>query len=384
MDLADRLRERRPEIEQATLARVHAVSNPAEVEDPEYALGLKEAVGAAIDYAIAAIGAAGREPAPIPERLLRQARAAAHNGVSLDTVLRRYSAGYTLLGDFVISEAEAGGFMAGAKLQDVLRVVSAIFDRLIASISQEYTSEAEGHLQTAARRRAERVRMLLAGEPVDPGELRYRLGAWHLAAIASGPGAIKALRDLCAALDRHLLLVRTEEGAIWAWLGGRKRLSAGEVLRLAKQSLAPEVLLALGEPGQGTEGWRLTHRQAMAAMSVAQRGLERQVRYADVALLASALRDDVLSSSLRDIYLTPLEAERDGGAALRRTLAAYFAAGRNVSSAAAKLGIARQTVSIHLRAIEERIEYPLHSCAAETEIALRLKDLSDPSKPTAR
>ena len=111
-------------------------------------------------------------------------------------------------------------------------------------------------------------------------------------------------------------------------------------------------------------------------MSVVRRGRERRVRYADVALLASALGDDVLASSLHELYLAPLEGERDGGAALRRTLRAYFAAGRNVSSAAATLGITRQTVSAHLRAIEERIEDSLDNCAAETETALRLRELN--------
>jgi hypothetical protein len=376
MDLATRLGERRTEIEGAMLARVYAVSDPSEVEDPEYAIGLKDAVSAAIDYAIVVIEAAGRESAPVPEQLRHQARAAARNGVPLDTVLRRYSAGYTLLGDFIVGEAEAGGFAPGAKLQDVLRIVAGIFDRLVASISQEYASEAEGYPQTAGRRRTKQVRMLLAGEPVDTGELRYRLDAWHLAVIASGPGAVEALRDLCAGLDGNLLLVCPDEEAIWAWLGGRNRLSARETLRLAKRALPAEVCLAIGEPGRGIEGWRLTHRQAKAAIAVAQRGLERQVRYVDVALLASALRDDVLARSLREIYLAPLEAGRDDGAVLRGTLTAYFHAGQNASSAAAALGVSRKTVGIRLRSVGERVGRPVDRCAAELETALRLRDLA--------
>jgi hypothetical protein len=374
-ELAARLRERRGEIEQTVLARVYGVSDPEEVDDPDYTLGLRNAVTAALDHAIAALET-GHEPAPLPPQLRMQARVAARNGVPLETVLRRYSAGYTLLGDYLIEEAGKGS-VPGDELKRALRAQAAVYDRLVAAISEEHSREMERRQRSTGQRRTELVRMLLAGHPVDPAELRYSLDLWHIAAVASGPGAIESLRDFAAALDCQALIVPAEDTA-WVWLGGRSKFSAEEIIDRAEQILPRELLLALGEPARGIEGWRLTHRQSRAAMSVAQRGFANRVRYADVALLASALRDDVLASSLRDIYLAPLEGERDGGAALRGTLRAYFEAGRNVSSAAARLGIARQTVSIRLRAFEERIGRSLSSCAAETEVALRLSDLGAP------
>ena len=99
------------------------------------------------------------------------------------------------------------------------------------------------------------------------------------------------------------------------------------------------------------------------------------MRYGDVALLVSALQDELLVSSLHRLYLEPLEAERDGGKALRETLRAYFAAGRNVSSAGAALGVNRNTVANRLRAVEAAIGRPISSRAAEVEIALRLADI---------
>ncbi len=133
--------------------------------------------------------------------------------------------------------------------------------------------------------------------------------------------------------------------------------------------------LAIGEPGRGIAGWRLTHLQAKATLPVALRGENRVVSYSDVAILASALGDEVLTRSLTELYLTPLEAERDGGAALRQALHAYFAAGRNVVSAANALGVSRQTVSRRLDAVERRIGRPLETCGTEVETALRLCDL---------
>src|SRR4029077_15954907 len=103
--------------------------------------------------------------------------------------------------------------------------------------------------------------------------------------------------------------------------------------------LPAEVALAIGEPAEGLAGWRQSHRQGAAAFNVARRRWKPIVRYADVALLASAMQDELLVSSLRQLYLEPLEAERDGGRVARETLRAYFGTERNVSSAAAALGV---------------------------------------------
>jgi DNA-binding PucR family transcriptional regulator len=99
------------------------------------------------------------------------------------------------------------------------------------------------------------------------------------------------------------------------------------------------------------------------------------VRYADVALIASALQDDLLTESLHQQYLAPLEHERDGGEVLRQTLRAYFDADRNISAAAGALGANRNTVSNRLRSVEARIGRPLNACATELESALRLSEL---------
>src|SRR5580698_3927745 len=102
-----RLRARQAEIEDAVYARVREVVPEAVgFADAEYVAGLRATVGAVVDYGLEGIerGESGCEP--IPSVALAQAHRAARNGVSLETVLLRYTAGYTLLGDFVIEEFE--------------------------------------------------------------------------------------------------------------------------------------------------------------------------------------------------------------------------------------------------------------------------------------
>src|SRR6185295_7386978 len=98
-------RARRPDLEQAALARIKAISDPADVADPDYVDGLRAALASALDYGLAAIEHGEDRAPPPPAPLLSQARLAARNGVGLDTVLRRYVAGYTLLGDCLVDEA---------------------------------------------------------------------------------------------------------------------------------------------------------------------------------------------------------------------------------------------------------------------------------------
>lgn len=371
-DICTRLRLRQPEIEQAALVRVRSVSDPEEIASHEYAEGLRVAVLAALEYGIAALGRSEDRPLPIPTALLSQARLASRNRVSLDVVLRRYFAGYTLLGDFLIEEAERAGVVSDARaLKRLLRAHAAVLDRLLAAVSEEYARE---KIRPSSReeRRAERVERLLAGEPLDTSELAYDFEAWHLAIVACGEEAEEAIVRLAGSVDARPLTVRRGDGLIWTWLGSRRALDSAATLALARNARSHGYFLALGEPDEGIGGWRLTHRQAEAGVAVAQRGGEPVVRYAEVALVAAALQDELLSTSLHNLYLKPLEGERDGGAVLRETLRAYFAAARNVTSTAAALGASRNTIAARLTAIEEKLDHSLTHQTADIEVAFRL------------
>jgi hypothetical protein len=373
-----RLLVRRAEIEQAVLTRVNAISGSGREADPAYLEGLRTAALAAIEYFLEATEQGERRVVPIPAQMRAQARAAARNAVSLDTVLRRCFGGYTLFGDFLIEEA-AKLQLPGEELKRLLRSQAHHFDRLVSATSEEYAREAESLPGSSAQLRAELVGRLLDGELIDTAELAYDFDAHHLGLIAQGPGAAEALRDLAAPLDRRLLLVRREADLAWLWLGGRSRPDPVDLEGPIAASWPPRIALAIGEPGESLAGWRLSHRQAAAALPVAQRRRAEPVRYADVALLASILRDEVLAASLRQLYLEPLAAASGGGEVLRETLRAYFAAERNVSSAAAGLGVKRHTVTNRLRAVEERLGRPLDECSLDLDAALRLEERGRPS-----
>jgi hypothetical protein len=370
------LRECRAEIVQAVRARSESLLAEVRGLDAEFIEAQRAAVGAAVDYGIEAVEFGEARCRDVPAVFHAQARLTARSAVSLDMTMRRYFAGYVLLGDFLMREADRCS-LDGLVLQCIMRDTAAVFDRLISTIAEEYQREARGLLTTSEERKAARVRALLNGELLDAADIDYEFDEWHLGAVVMGECPPDALRDLAQSLDRRLLQVSSDDGVIWAWFGGRRPLDA-ETLEAALSSLWPEgPKLALGDPALGLAGWRLTLRQAQAVVAVAKRTGKGWVHYADDALLASVLQDDLLVGSLRERYLAPLASERDGGAMLRATVRAFFSSGRNVSSAAAQLGVSRHTVSNRLRIVEDKIGRSLTSSAAEFEAVLRLTDLDE-------
>ncbi|HEY5941359.1 MAG TPA: helix-turn-helix domain-containing protein [Solirubrobacterales bacterium] len=373
--LAQRLRARQEEIEDAILARVFGLSDEAEMDDPEYVDGIRASVSDGLEYGIEALERDSERPAPVPTSILSQARLAARKGVSLDKVLRRYFVGYTLLGDFVVEESELMRSSGRASIKRYLRIQAGIFDHLIGAIVEEYWRDAGSRTGSSEQRRVELVERLLDGEVLEARELGYGFEDWHLGLIIWGEGALETVQSLASKLDRRLLQIRRDDRTVWAWLGGREAIESEELALVATAEPFAGVSLVTGEPACGLAGWRTTYRQAKAALPIALRQERPVTRYGEVALVASLLQDDLLSSSLRETYLAPLDEERDGGAILRGTLRAYIDAGRQVSSAAALLGVNRHTVAKRLRIIEERIGRPLDGCTTEIDAALRIEDV---------
>ncbi len=374
--VAGQLRERRAEIVEAICAHVReGVPDPAGDQDSEYLAGLRTAVAAAVDYGL--MGIEREEQCSVPTAAVEQARRAARDGVRLETVLRRYALGHTLLGDYILQVAEHQDLPGhGAAARSVLRGQGSLLNQLMASVASEYWRERERAGRSREQRRAERVQRLLAGTSVDTSEFDYDFDAWHVGVIAIGAGAREAVQAVAERLGRQLLLVSRADQTVWAWLGARRGPAFAGFERLMREMKLRDIVSAVGEPGRGLDGWRLTHRQAQAARAVALRRPRRLTRYGDIALLASALENDMVTQSLRDIYLAPLDELREG-AVLRQTLRAYFAAGCNAATTAAALKVDRHTVRRRLRTIEQCLGRSVPTCQVELEMALRLQALDD-------
>lgn len=372
--IRDALEARREEVEATLFNRIKSIVDTDSIDDPEYVEGLQRSIPAGFDFALSAITASERHPPPVPTVLMAQARLAARNRLEIVEVMRRYEVCRTVVEGTLAEEAEARGLAEVVKLADLLRIIGMLFDRLLATIGSEYKRERE-LTATGALRRLMLVRGALSGESPATTDLNYDFDAFHIGLIAKGDGSATVVRDLADSLDCVSLVVQNEDGATWAWYGGRVKPNVEQLNGLVSNQWPKTVNLEVGEPAHGPVGWRRSHLQASAAFLLAQRRGLPFCRYGDNPVLASLMRDALLAGSLREIYLKPLAQERDGGIVLIKTMRAYIDSQRNISSTAAALGVTRQTVTNRVRRVEQRIGRPFGDCSVELDIALRLGEI---------
>jgi hypothetical protein len=265
------------------------------------------------------------------------------------------------------------------QLAHLRRTQDELLDQITAAVDGKHDREHEDAASSPERDRSELVHRLLVGAYVGPaeiGQLGYELDAWHIGIIATGTKAARTLRDLKASLGRELLLIE-RGGSVWAWLGGARQSKTADLKRALSRSVEADGSLALGEPGLGLDGWRLTHDQAREAHGVAIHMPQRLTWYADIPLLAAALRNDTLARSLKQKYLAPLRSQRDGGMALRKTLRAYIDADCSPTSAESAAGVGRHAVAERVRTVERLVGRAVRVCLSELDVALRLEELEE-------
>jgi hypothetical protein len=378
IELVRRLRARRQEIERAIFARVRGVSEGSVDDDPSYLEGLQRAAAAALTYGFECMEQGEEWVAPIPPATGRQARRAAREGVRIDTVLRRYAAGDKVVEEFLVDEAED---IPSDALRQILSDRGPHVDRLMEAVAAEYKHELERMAGSSTKKRTDRVLRLLAGsnEIEAYADLQCDFDDWHTGLILTGNDADAAAHDLVQQLGFRSLQVIRDDDLAWVWLESSRRPSVDDLMRTFATQLPPTISVAIGDPRQGLDGWRLTHREAQVALGVMRHKPERVTRGRDVVLLAGVLGDETLVRSLVDSYLVPLDGRGSRAETLRSTLRAFFSAGGNAASAAEQLGVDRHTVRQRIRTIEETIGKPLHTCNAELQVALRLEELGHPA-----
>ncbi len=373
------LQARREEVAQDIHAHIdEAVPSPPSSTDPSYRRGMQLAIVELLDYTFDGLTQGQEWSRAVPDAALAQARRAARAGVGVGTVLRRYLAGHGRLGELITEAADSGDYTDGEPALRHLRArQTMLVEQLSAQIEQEYERERRRLASAPEQHRWEIVRRMLAGDTLDPADtatLGYQVdNRWHVGVVVTGDRAQEAMQTLQQQLGRRLLWATCEQGLVWAWLGDQRKPAAGELEQLACASHHTAAAVAIGEPGKGIEGWRLTHHQARETVALATRKPERLARYGDAPLLAAALNNNTLAHSLTTL-LARLDAHGNGSK-LRRTLRAYIDLQCNATSTAALLKMGRHTIETHVRSAEELLGRALRDCLAELSVALALDAL---------
>ncbi|MGW4477506.1 helix-turn-helix domain-containing protein [Rhodococcus triatomae] len=329
-------------------------------------------------------------PAPIdvPPEALDVARSVARRGIDLDVIFQSYRRGQNVAWRRYLVHA-AAVVPSGPLLVELLDVSSrrmfAYVDHVIVQVIAAAQQEREAVIGGALARRAETVRLILDGAPIDPRRASERLGyeleRRHTALVlwAHAPGEVQgALESAAATLARAAgarppLVLSVGASTLWAWLGtdGEPALDA---VPDAMERTQPNVRVAVGPTLVGTSGFRRSHDAAVAVQNLLA-GYSSGARlslYRDLEVTALAATDVGRAAEFVAATLGPLAAATPTAARLRETLQVYLDEAENAPRAAARLHAHRNTVLQRVARATELLGHRPGDRRLAVELALEL------------
>jgi DNA-binding PucR family transcriptional regulator len=329
-----------------------------------------------------------------PPAAVQHARELVRQGVAIDALLRTYSIGQASCLE-EISRTAREALEDAQELSDALhhaaRVTLAYVNAVSRVLVERYAQERDSWVRSAVAVRADTVRALLAGEPLDLSAAEQRLGytlrRFHLGFVVWSASEDESFADL-GALERIASGLATELGGtrpllvpfgvhlIAGWVGDREAHAPGLRPALPIDSRrGPAVWAAVGMPGSGVEGFARSYREAMQARRIGELMHRRPgsvFAYEEMALsaLASADLEHARDFVLRQ--LGPLAADDDATVRVAATLRVYLEEGSRPRRAAERLGVHPNTIVNRVQAAEEMLGHPIESRVAELLVALRL------------
>ena len=334
--------------------------------------------------------------AVLPPAAVEYARAFVRQGVAIDTLLRAYQVGHSAFFEFWTAEVHRAVDDAderAAAIEEGASWTFAYVGALSRGLVERYGAERELWVRSAAAVRTQTVREILGGGRVDRDaasrRLRYELDRRHLGFVVWSVGD-EDNGDTLAGLERVAFELAARLGfetvltaplgttLVAVWVGSREPIEVPEpeLVRFAAEPGAP--LVALGEPGEGIDGFRRSYRQAMRARGVAQLSSARPgsgVRYRDVALTALASSDPDHAREFVETELGTLAGEDDHSRRLAATLRVYLEEQSSPRRTAQRLGVHENTIANRIKAAQSQLDNAIEPRIAELLVALRLARL---------
>jgi PucR C-terminal helix-turn-helix domain/GGDEF-like domain len=230
------------------------------------------------------------------------------------------------------------------------------------------------------------IESLVTAEPVDVEAttqlLRIPLIGWHLScAIGTPPGGAVERRVLDGIVylfarevgSERMLRYETSAGKVHLWVTSDRppRTPRVEDLRVP----AP-LLVGIGEPHPGADGFRRTFLEASDALRLAASlGDNRGVSYGDAALAIVLSRDEERARWFVEHELRDLATDSPEMADMRNTLRTFFDTRMRIAPAAERLFLHRNTLINRLERIQAVLGHAVAERSAETQAALVLAEL---------
>jgi PucR C-terminal helix-turn-helix domain/GGDEF-like domain len=328
----------------------------------------------------------------IQHEALEFLRGNVRRGIPLAALLRSYRLGHAWLWEHwsrALQERvdDSGELAAGQDQSSAF--MFAYVDRVSDALVEEFGTERERLVRSASQLRAETVRAILGGEPVDEEAASRRLGydlrRHHVALRIAGAGSHvrgleRAVDEAAAALGPgDPLVVLSGAARFDAWWGSFDHPALEEL-----ESYAPPVgvLVAFGKPGQGIAGFRGSHEQALQAARIGSltRGAGSAVTsYARVELVSLLAGDLPRARAFVADQLGPLASTAERAERLRDTVLAFLASGGSATRVAKELHVHQNTVAYRVKRAEELLGRKVTERPIELTCALKLAAVLGPA-----
>lgn len=307
-------------------------------------------------------------------------------GIGMESVLRGTRLGHRCMSEAFLEACESLG-APGERVEDMKFLTVRLFefmDTFSAQLAGRYLEDQVRWSTSDSAARLELVRALLAGSELDPAAaqrvLRYDLRGTHVALIAWSTSSASELDDIelqdaCSrVLDRleptSRLVLPVGAGQVWAWgemrSGGVQLQPSGSLPGFARG-----VRVAVSSTDSGIAGFRATHAEADAIRRLLpSSSLPPVTPYESVDVLTLLLEDRERAASFAARELGALVEPSGAHEDLRDTLAAFLDEHGSTQAAAARLIVARNTVSYRIRRAEEIMGRTIRERSVQLRIAL--------------
>ncbi|MEV4419881.1 helix-turn-helix domain-containing protein [Patulibacter sp. NPDC049589] len=329
----------------------------------------------------------------VPDAGREYAVSLVHRRIPLAVLMRAYRVGQNHLWTTFAERLRPVAANEAESVQALEAVAALLFeyvDRVAREVSDVYQEERDQWVRSASAVRADTVRELLDGSPVDVDvasrRLGYELRGRHVGLVLSAdptagrhpePGGLEraASRAAVALGARDPLVVPVGRSVLWAWVPAPAEEDADLAARLEARVLEPGLQLAAGRPASGPDGFRITHEEARHAAEL-HGDLEGHgtgvASYRALELVSLLSADPERARRFVQHELGPLAGDDAASASLRETALAFLDHGGSHQAAAQQLHVHKNTVYTRVRRAERELGVPVAPGRAALHAALTL------------
>lgn len=395
--IADDVEARLEDVVDAMGAAIFAALPELRADDTVRAEALASCRGNIRRYVTVARRSTDRPPPDVPPEALDFARTVVRRGIATDVIYQAYRLGQQELWRQWMRTAQTTA--TARELVPVLDVsLELLFgyvDAVLRGVLAEVEREREQVLGGALARRAETIRLLLDGAPLDTAtagrRLTYELDHHHTALVlwSDDAGDARQGRLETAAVTvaqawgvRRPLTLAAGVGTLWAWVGTDGASSLGDDA-LEHLALEPGVRVAVGRTLPGPVGFRRSHETALAVQQLMRRAEHGHAieTYDHLEIVALASHDEQRATDFVSQTLGPLAADTTTATRLRETLRVFLDEAENAPRAAQRLHTHRNTVLQRVARAQSLLGYRPGSRRLALELALELRRTGVGAKP---